>query len=641
MDDFTPETYAQLCKFVAKESGLFFDDTKETAVRNAVQERLRATGIQSFKVYLSFLMSTDPQLLQKLNNNSNEEFNSARELQRLIDNLVVNETTFFRNREHYLAIQHEVIPRLIRRNRESKTLRFWSAGCSTGQEPYSLAMMAVQSLEANHEQVGGQYGWKIEIVASDISEKALRIARAGRYRQDDVRNVDQSRLSRFFVPLHNPNAQTAPLDPAQLLGPNRVAPVRPHERYHYEVAPEIRQLISFNHLNLIRPIYPRDRYYNFDLVLCENVTIYFPPDITRRVIENVYETLNSGGWLFIGYSETLWQVSDRFKLINSHETFYYQKPFPDEELPPAYTRGRSLTGPLSAANLNAKSSQTEKLLGSHNTRSADSGKTTTDKLRQLLENASNSQPSTSSEKSVETTNFRPSNGFEVRGGLASLNTKSLNAANSDKPTTNSLRKVPPRTDPNLYKLREPQPIENKNEPKPAKTEPTKQDWEEALQQGVQMMQEHDFDSAKLYLERAQQMQPDNVDVIVAVAQLCAKLGNYDEAAALSRRAVASNPLCEDAHLLLAMIYYREGQIRESIAEFEKSIYINFDSVVAHMRLGDIYRDIGMSSNALREYRNAVKALDKKRSDEIIEDLPVELLKRTCEQNIVRLSRGSR
>jgi Tfp pilus assembly protein PilF len=99
-----------------------------------------------------------------------------------------------------------------------------------------------------------------------------------------------------------------------------------------------------------------------------------------------------------------------------------------------------------------------------------------------------------------------------------------------------------------------------------------------------------------------------------------------------------DPLCEEAHLILAMIHHNEGRIEESIAEFQKTIYINIDSIVAHLRLGDIYRGLGQVSAALREYRSALSAMEKRPPNEIVEDLPVELLKQTCEQNIRLLRR---
>jgi chemotaxis protein methyltransferase CheR len=604
---------------VARESGLFFDETKEATVRGVIQERLKALGFGSYDVYYRYLtgtgatspITTSPDNADKKHG---DEQHPARELQRLVDNLVVNETTFFRNKEHYQAIREEVLPRLIRRNQASRQLTLWSAGCSTGQEPYSLAIAIIETLEAQHEKVGGPNGWKVQIIASDISEKALKVAKAGRYRQEDLRNMSESQIARFFISLANPNAQTAPLDPGQLLAPNRISTMRVHDRVHYEVAQEVRALVHFGYFNLTRSHYPREKFHNFDMVLCENVTIYFQAEITKRVIDNIFETLNPGGWFFIGYSETLWQVSDRFKLINSNDTFYYQKPFPNEVLPPAYTRSRSLTGPLdlnalNVANKNERQRTTEDLSPKPKN-PADPAviRASTDKLRKLLEE-------NAALKAVNANSIAEKPAiFEILGGL--------NGTNRVKEEDQSKTR--------------PRPTENsKAAISKAETEAA---YQEALAQGLKMMNEHDFESAQLYLEKANTLQPDNVEMLCAMAQLRAKLGDYDEAARLSRKAISINPLSEDAHLMLAMIYHREGQVRQSIEEFEKTIYINFDSVVAHMRLADIYRTMGQTNNALREYRNTIKALDKKRPDEIIEDLPVELLKRTCEQNINRLNR---
>jgi len=343
-------------------------------------------------------------------------------------------------------------------------------------------------------------------------------------------------------------------------------------------------------LNLARPAWPRDRLRNFDLVLCENVTIYFAPEVTHRVIDNIFESLGPGGWLFIGYSETLWQVSDRFKLINSHETFYYQKPFPNEQIPPPYTRSRSLTGPLPLVRIRQATSS----LANANSKN-------------------NAAPPPVADSSVAKPAFDLTGGAKASGSI--------------------------RPDQAVYQLRDRQ-MERPAQTPASPPLSAATSWLAVLEQGLKMMQAHDFESAKLYLEQADTLQPDNLAILCAMAQLRVRLGDYPEAAKLSLKAIKLEPLCEDAHLMLAMIYHREGQLELSIAEFERTIYINFDSVVAHIRLADIYRSAGQTAGALREYRNAVKALGKKGPDEIIEDLPAELLKRMCEQNIVRLSRSA-
>ncbi len=607
--DLAQADFLRLRNLLLETMGLFFDDTKYSVVRNTVSERINATGSVNFETYFHLITGRTGTARLRLREPAQSEFN------RLIEALVVNETSFFRHKEHFEALRNEVLPRLLRRNAAKRQLRFWSAGCSTGQEPYSLAMLVIKMLEERGERIatgpGDLRGWKVEIVASDISEKVLQVARNGRFRREDLRglkdNTDyQFYIKRFFNSITSANVATAPLNPAHVVTPGHTPPLRANHGIAYEISPEVSSLVQFGLFNLATPNYPTDKVNTFDLVMCENVMIYFSPEVTRQVIENIYQSLTPGGFLFIGFSEMLWQVSERFRLINTDGTFYYQKPYPGD--PPSLRRNRNQpsTGPLIERKL-----ETEVAPERHPAQ--------TDKLASSTEPLK--EPPPVKDKLRSTTPLNPSDSA-ARPSESSAKEPPKN--NRRSPVT------PPLSDLLNTALPASQPTPNPSAPA---TVPA---WKTTLDEGLGYMELHEFEKAERVLNEALVLGPNEVDVLCAVAQLKVKMGDYDTAEELSRRAIELNSLSESAHLLLAMIYHRKNQIDDAIREFQHTIYINFDSVIAHMRLGDIWDKRNHHRNALREYRNALGILEKTRPDQYIEDLSVEILKQTCHNNIRRL-----
>jgi chemotaxis protein methyltransferase CheR len=594
------EHFLLLRELLLEKAGMYFDDNKFGVVRNVVSERIIATNSPGFEAYFRLIAGQDT--------STDAKEQAHREFRRLVEGLAVNETSFFRNKDHFKAILHEVLPRLYRRNLEKRRLRVWSAGCSTGQEAYSLGMMIVEFLEQQGERLvdktGDLRGWRVEIIATDISEKVLHQAQTSRFRREDMRGLDPARQERFFRSLSSSTVVTAPLDPNQVIAPGQMPLVRHNSRAAYEVVQEIRSRVRFGYFNLAETNYPPEKINNFDLVLCENVMIYFSPEVTRRVIENIYKSLTDGGFLFIGFSETLWQVSERFKLINNHDTFYYQKPFPSDPPPLRHSRSQPSTGPLSSTKVDKPS---------------DTGKLRDFQTSSLAEQQSKER-------------LRHPKEREDPAALRKVLKKPETA-----PLSRTISLPPADINRTREKSSRPPPLSNVPLPRPAtgSLAPTP-NWQKALSEGQSLIEAHEFDKATEALNEALLTGSREVEVLCAVAQLKIKLGDYEAAADFSRQAIKLNPLCEAAHLLLAMMYHRENQIEEAIKEFQQTIYINFESVIAHMRLGDIWDKQGQYSSALREYRSAFRALEKCRPGDYVEGFSVEILKQTCLVNIRRL-----
>jgi chemotaxis protein methyltransferase CheR len=261
----TDEEFARLRLLLSRAAGLVFDETRRESLAYSITERLRATGETSVSAYLDLVQSS-----------------GSPERQELLDEVTIQETHFFRNPPQVRALRAHVVPELVRAAAAgTKRLRIWSAGCSTGEEPYTIAMLLRELLPSTA-------GWDVQVVATDVSAKALDAARAGTYGARSVQLATPEERSRFFTEL-------------------------PDGRY--EVRPEVRELVTFTHHNLVTDPLPFAADERLDLVLCRNVTIYFSRETTRALVSRLHTGLRDGGYLFLGHSETLWQISDEFRLV--------------------------------------------------------------------------------------------------------------------------------------------------------------------------------------------------------------------------------------------------------------------------------------------------------------------------------------
>ncbi len=223
------------------------------------------------------------------------------ELRELLNRLTINHTYFFRNEPQFKVLKEKILPELIERRQKMGqspsgtvpifSLRIWSAGCSTGEEPYTIAMII-------KDVIPDTENWDIQILATDASTEALQAAHKGIYSVNAMRLVDDYHKSRYFT--ERPGA-----------GPDA----------KYAIRDEIKKMVNFSFFNLMDEDYPK----GFDILFCRNVTIYFELETTIRVMNKFAGSLDDDGYLFIGYSETLQFISEKFKMINWDDAIFYLK----------------------------------------------------------------------------------------------------------------------------------------------------------------------------------------------------------------------------------------------------------------------------------------------------------------------------
>lgn len=257
----TAGEYSEICRLVRTHTGITLSDNKRELVYSRLTRRLRKLQLKTFRQYIELLATGDPTEL--------EEFTNA---------ITTNLTAFFREDHHFDHLIDEVLPELVEKNAATRRIRIWSAGCSTGEEPYSIAI-------ALHENLSRFPNWDIKILATDLDSNVLAHAGAGIYANDRVEKMRPDRLKSCF---------------------NRTADGR------WTMAQSLKNLITFKQLNLMHDWPMRGP---FDVIFCRNVVIYFDKPTQRELFDRMANMQVGGAHLFIGHSESLFKVTERYKLI--------------------------------------------------------------------------------------------------------------------------------------------------------------------------------------------------------------------------------------------------------------------------------------------------------------------------------------
>jgi chemotaxis protein methyltransferase CheR len=256
---------------IAERAGIYFEPGKQYLLRTNLLQRMEDCGLSNFADYFRLLSSPA----------------GTKEFDHLLNLIVIPETYFFRDQAQFRVLEHSIIPEILKNRSDSgSSLRIWSAGCSTGEEPYTIALIVAAGMV-------GVKNPSVQILATDVSHAALEAARRGVYGARSVRDVPKEYLNRFFS----------------------------KKKDKYFLDESIKQMVEFSYFNLVTEPYPLLEMSGWDI----NVTIYFQHESTKKVIHNFYQSLRQGGYLFAGYSESLRYFSDEFTTVQVGGTFVYKK----------------------------------------------------------------------------------------------------------------------------------------------------------------------------------------------------------------------------------------------------------------------------------------------------------------------------
>ena len=272
------DEFRLLRDLINEHAGLHFDDDAMFLFDRRLGERVSLLGLQTFDEYYQHLRFS---------------IRGQAELEDAIEQLTTKETYFFRQEYQLRAFQEELLPRLERENAIKRRLAIWSAGCATGEEVYTIGILLNES--------GLFEGWDVRIIGTDFSKLSVAAARRGVYRSGSFRATSPERRARYFLDFP---------DGAHVIEP-------------------IRKLSHFGQFNLLDSS-RASIVGRVDVIFCRNVLIYFDVRSRRRVIDSLYERLVPGGYLLLGHSESLLNVSTAFELVHLREDLVYRKPLASE-----------------------------------------------------------------------------------------------------------------------------------------------------------------------------------------------------------------------------------------------------------------------------------------------------------------------
>ena len=270
----TDADFERFREFFYRKTGIYFADSKRYFVDKRLIERIKATGHKNFRSYFTFIRFD----------------RSGKEFQTLVNAMTVNETYFFREEYQLRCLVHEVLPEILDYN-PSGPIRIWSVPCSTGEEPYSIAIYLLEYWPPIEEI-------DVEIVASDIDTNVLEKAKKGIYSKRSVKNLPDRILHSYFTRLSNDR---------------------------YQICADLREAIEFKQINICNCLETK-KMRCFDVIFCRNLLIYFDDLSRSKAATSFYDSLNAGGFIFLGHSESMSRICSLFKVRKFKNGIVYQKP---------------------------------------------------------------------------------------------------------------------------------------------------------------------------------------------------------------------------------------------------------------------------------------------------------------------------
>lgn len=268
--------FARFQEMFYQKTGIVFGDSKRYFVDRRLTERMSATQAGCFEDYLTLLRFRDPK---------------AEELQNLINAMTVNETYFYRENYQFRCLTESLLPQLVQGRRRGDPLQIWSMPCSTGEEPYSIALHLLESWPEVDR-------WDIRLLASDIDTRVLEQARAGVYEARSLQHLTEDLVRRYFSPTKDG---------------------------HWRIIADLRRSVEFRRANITEAADMR-HYHDIDVIFCRNLLIYFDEASRRRATEALFDALRPGGFICLGHSESMSRMSSLFEVRKFPNAIVYQRP---------------------------------------------------------------------------------------------------------------------------------------------------------------------------------------------------------------------------------------------------------------------------------------------------------------------------
>ncbi|MDY7228052.1 CheR family methyltransferase [Hyalangium rubrum] len=512
----------QLAALLLERAGLKITPDGYHSLRLALSTRMPVLGL------------TDPEAyVQRL-----REVGGEQELRSLLPLVTVGHTEFFRDPKQFKALERFILPQLLAKSRrENRKVVIWSAGCATGEEPYSVAMVMAEL---------GALAMEVDLLATDLNLAAVEAARAGRFSVRRSSGISAERLERFFKPVEE----------------------------GMEALPALREYVRFDGMNLAAPSFDgMVQQGSLDLILCRNVIIYFDLPTIRGLMDRFLAALRPGGLLFLGYSESLFKVYDRFEMIEVDGAFVYRRPLVEPRPRPAVT---ATPAPLPSSATNASAAA-----AAAKARPPENTGTT------------GSRPAVPGTESLASIRDRLAMGT----GLGNSSDPKALPADPPRPTRLTLE-MPAVGAP------EPRVLRATEVPGGAKTLPPAA----RLNQAVRKMMQSDFPAAIQDVERLLADEPGHLDALLTLGNLFSLTGKIAEAREAFAQALAREPLCVEARVFGGVAALQAGNLAEARSELSKALFLEPTLAIGHYLLAQVQERTNDRDGARRSYRNAIAQL---------------------------------
>jgi len=504
--DFSDSDFIRFQEFLMSKVGLFFDIKRKPDLARALNRRMKSLGIISYSEYFDAL---------------NQSFYEEKELKNLILHLTIGETTFFRSPDQFVALKNYILPRIIeeRRGFGAPYLRIWSAGCSTGEEPYSIAIALKESMPDLDR-------WDVIIHATDINNKFVKFAERGVYPARKVRFVRDELLEKYFR----------------------------FDGEGYAVDSALKKYMRFDYHNLSSDNYRQ--FLGMDIIFCRNVLIYFKRDRIREVIDRLRDVLVENGYLMLGYSETLFQISDDFASIHHGDAFFYRR-----------------LGAREKEEIRQSDGLPEEFVRKF-----------INKRLSLI--TSRLSPESEGLPALSPTRYKEFTHYSTQMG------ETAQKARAEEIPTPHAHEEPA----NIVK---------------AVGAPTSQDlsaeidlWEEGMEQYFQ----EKFEAAKKIFKSISELHPNSARAKLGEAFILANNGSDGQALGMLEKALLIDDLLPEAYYLRALLLEKDGETDAAVKDYQNVILLDPDFVMAHFNLAILYMKKGLMRNSRREFSNTLNIL---------------------------------
>ncbi len=501
----SPELMEKFQVFLMERSGLVFEGRRIQEIERTVARRMIELGFASFEEYYEFITG---------------RAEGGDELNQLVITLTVGETQFFRTPDQFAALRNYVFPELIERGRKvGKSLNILTAGCATGEEPYSICILL-------DDLIPDIDSWDITIRACDINREFLDAAREGAYGERKLRLVDLDTREKYF---------------------DRLA------KNLYRVNERLRDRVEFSHFNINAADYtPLTRGLSYHLVLCRNVLIYFNMNTIKHTIDKLYKIIARNGYLMLGYSETLFKISDAFQSVHTPEAFFYQK--------------------------------SEKPTGYH-----------------VVELTPDKPTPYEREDFIKALGSKPHPLAEGKSAAPGLPDWFKKVSEALAP-----RAAPDKCETEPAGMKPAAPAPPAEKPKPAETIGEEDLWERALG----CFSEERFEEAGALFEKMLEIEPCSARAHLGLGFLYANMGAEERSRRYAEEARRYDDLLPEIYLLLALLDEKNGNYQMAVGNYQRVILLDPDFAMAHFNLGNLFLKMDRYRDARREFGNTIDILER-------------------------------